>query len=255
MESVTTNSFSRQQQLAKPDIPTYWEHIARNCRWGQYTSEIERCTIERALGMVSTPTRALEVGCEGGRWSRMLADQGWEVACTDVNDDSLRQCQQRIPEAHCLLVQPNDSTFPCESGVFRLLLCIEVFPVMAGSWFPAEASRVLSDNGILVGVFLNRRSIRGAFVHYRSALGKQSGDSEEHSLYPCSYVEWKRILQQHSLEVVYEQGYCWFPFPRTSNSRLIPLCTRLESLLGLRQLPSLSPWVVFIARKIKTQNA
>jgi hypothetical protein len=49
---------------------------------------------------------------------------------------------------------------------------------------------------------------------------------------------------------VKEQGYCWFPIRRTSNSRMVPLVTELESALGLRHLPSFSPWVAFIARKL-----
>jgi len=250
METVPTNSFSVQQSSIDDESPTFWEHIAVTRRWGRYVSEIERHAIEYAQGLVSAPTRALEVGCEGGRWSRMLADKGWQVVCTDVNRDSLRKCQARIPEARCVLVQPTDTTLPCDTGAVGLLLCIEVFPVIEGAWFPAEASRVLSDNGVLVGVFINKRSLRGAFVHSRAALQRQEAEENEHRLYTRSYGEWKQRLPQYSFEVVYEQGFCWFPFPRKSDSPLIPLCTRIESTLGLQKMTSVSPWIVFVARKI-----
>ncbi len=249
MEPILPTSFAMHQQLSDPESLTYWERVFYHSRWGQYTGEIEKDTLERALSIAPTPKRTLEVGCDGGRWTRMLVDKGWQVVCTDINPDAVSLCQQRIPEARCLLVKSTDTTLPCETATMNLLLCYEVFPVMAEAWLPGEASRILGDKGLFVGVFLNKRSLRGAFVHYRTVLGKQAEDAYDRTLYPCSYSEWKRTLHQHSFEVVYEQGYCWFPFPRLSNSRLIPLCLRLESLLGLRNLPSLSPWVVFIAQK------
>ena len=62
-----------------------------------------------------------------------------------------------------------------------------------------------------------------------------------------SYPVWKKDLQYRGFHMIHEEGICWFPFGRESNSRLIPLCTSLESRLGMRRLPGVSPWIVFVA--------
>ena len=47
----------------------------------------------------------------------------------------------------------------------------------------------------------------------------------------------------------HEEGYCWFPFRRASNSALVPYAVRVERGLGLGKLASVSPWVAFVAKK------
>ena len=98
---------------------------------------------------------------------------------------------------------------------------------------------------MLVGVALNRRSIRGAFVRLKERL--QGGPT---GFYTHQYASRRRALREAGFEIVRERGYCWFPFSRASDSRLIPLLTRLERWLLLDRLPLLSPWVVFVARKV-----
>ena len=68
-------------------------------------------------------------------------------------------------------------------------------------------------------------------------------------LYKISYAECRRRLESAGLIVAFEQGYCWFPFPRSSNSRLVPFFIDIERRLGLGRFTAFSPWVVFIARK------
>jgi hypothetical protein len=45
-----------------------------------------------------------------------------------------------------------------------------------------------------------------------------------------------------------ERGLTWFPFTRRSNSRLIPAADLVERVLGLSNLPTLSPLVIVTAR-------
>ena len=72
-----------------------------------------------------------------------------------------------------------------------------------------------------------------------------------HGFYAHAYASRRVALREAGFEIVSERGYCWFPFSRASNSRLIPLLTRLERWLLLDRLPLLSPWVVFVARKVQ----
>ena len=69
------------------------------------------------------------------------------------------------------------------------------------------------------------------------------------NLYKGPYTKWKRRVGEAGFQMVREEGLCWAPFGRSSNSRLIPIATKIEAMLGLRRLISYSPWVVFIARK------
>jgi hypothetical protein len=193
--------------------------------------------------MSRAPGSALEIGSEGGRWSRLLAGMGWTLTCTDIDAEVLTVCQRRVPTANCILVSPAATTLPCATRSMSLLLCLEVFPVMDSDWFAKEASRVLSEDGILVGVTLNRTSLRGLFVWARQCLTGRA------DFYNVSYREWRRRMEAAGFTISFEQGYCWFPLTRSSDSRLAPLFIRLERMLGLGRLTALSPWVVFIARQ------
>ena len=73
---------------------------------------------------------------------------------------------------------------------------------------------------------------------------------KEFDYYQMSYIDWKRDFCKQGFKMLYEEGICWFPFSRSSNSLLVPMFTMIEQRLGLRRLPNLSPWVVFLAQKI-----
>jgi hypothetical protein len=64
-----------------------------------------------------------------------------------------------------------------------------------------------------------------------------------------AYPRWRRRLRALGFDMVSEEGICWAPFHRLSDSRFVPFLTRLEQRLGLRRLPSVSPWIVFVAQR------
>ena len=102
------------------------------------------------LGLGLAPEgAALEVGCEGGRWSMLLADAGRPVVCVDVDADALAVCASRIPQATCIRAEPGDRTLPGENGSVALVLVYEVRDVIEADWFPGEAARVLGPGGVL----------------------------------------------------------------------------------------------------------
>ena len=225
-----------------------WEHINSITRYGLYASEIEKNAILKAHSLTAKPTTALEMGCEGGRWSKLLADFRWEMTCTDIHDQSLAICQRRIPTATCIHVNPEDSTLPCATESVGLALCIEVPQVLNAEWFIDEAFRVLQKGGLVVGTFLNRASWRGFLYHHMPAL--RTKGSGQWYWFPQSYSAWRQQLCARGFTMVNEEGYAWPPFRRTSNSLLIPVATHIEQYLRLRKLVSLSPMVVFIAQKV-----
>jgi len=221
---------------------TYWEKIART-KWGSYITDVEKRVLLKAVSLSQEPDTALEIGCEGGRWAKFLVDRGWRVTCTDIKSDAIEICKKRIPTATCVLVSPQDRTLPCEPSSQTLLLCIEVMPVLGSDWFASEALRVLRPGGLFVGVFLNRRSFRGYYRHLTATKNK------EFDYYKVDYPNWRSRLCNHGFQMIVEEGICWFPFTRDSNSSLIPILTQLELRLGLRRLPGVSPWIVFLAQK------
>jgi SAM-dependent methyltransferase len=219
-----------------------WEAVART-RWGSYITEIERRFLLRGLDLVETVGAAIEVGAEGGRWSKVLYDHGWDLTLTDVNPEAIDLCRRRFPGVNCVLVDLGDTRLPIDDASVDLLICIEVAMVIREAWFVDEATRILRHGGILIGTFQNRRSARGFWHNLRFKL---RGGLD---FYATSYGPWRKRLQREGFQILEQEGFCWFPFGRESNSPLIDYFTPLEQHIGLRRLPALSPWVALIARK------
>lgn len=224
------------------DLVGYWESIAER-RLGRYITGVQREVLEIGLHLRPAPETALEIGCGGGRWSRIAASRGYSMICTDVDSASLEECQRRIPDACCILTNPDQRSIPCDLESVGVLFCFEVEPVTTADWFPREAARVLKPGAVLVTSFLNSASIRG-LAH--RMLGHSSG---ERAFYRRSYVSRRKQLLAAGFSMIEERGCCWVPFSRASDSPLIEWGVRLERLLGLHHLPALSPWVVFVAQK------
>jgi len=229
------------------ETATYWERAATT-RWGRYLTDVERQSLLKALDLVrADPARALEIGCEGGRWSRYLVGRGWSVTCTDIDPNVLATCQARLPDVRTVLVSAADERFPAEDESVDFLLVYEVPAVTQAHWFPAEASRVLKPGGIMAFTTHNPLSARGLayLALHRTGLRRRSGHFYEGPVYP----KLRRALRKHCFQMVREEGIAWFPFNRESNSSLIPAVTKLEQAIGLRRLASASPWIVGIAER------
>jgi SAM-dependent methyltransferase len=225
--------------LQAESTATYWEGVAQ-MRWGRYITAIEREAVLAAASAFPVAGVGLEVGCDGGRWCRLLCERGWCMTATDINVHSLVLCRQRNPSVACILVDPRDRLLPVGTETVDLLLCLEV-PALCSDWFLPEAQRVLKRGGILVGVHFNRWSWRGE-LSYRKAqwFGGQA-------YYQTGYPTFRRSMAACGFEIFMERGCCWPPFGRASNSNLIPMVAKLERLSGLQRMTALSPWVVFTA--------
>jgi SAM-dependent methyltransferase len=226
---------------------TYWERIAETA-WGAYISNIEKQAVLEAHRRFEKPGCAAEIGCDGGRWSKLLSDSGWDLTCIDVREQALTICKERIPTARHILVDGARTSLPLSTGSMDLLLCMEVFPVIRSDWFIAESYRVLAGGGVVVGVFLNFLSFRGLFHRAREVFGKTNRGS---GLYDRAYFRWKKRLQHTGFRIVQEKGLCWFPLTRSSNSRFVPVFEFFENALALNRIIGLSPWIVFAAEKRK----
>lgn len=220
----------------------FWEKCAET-RWGRYIREVETRIVKSAHALAARPSTALDIGCDNGQLTKLLFDLGWEMACIDINARALVRCHKRIPQAKCALVDGNNTVLPYESASFGLVLCVEVPPVINSTWFMSEVFRVLHPGGVVVGVFSNLFSLRGSYHALVASLKGQT------ITYKMPYPNWRDKLYRAGFEMIDEVGLCWFPFRRDSDSRLVPVFTQLENYLGLRYLPGVSPWVVFLAQK------
>jgi len=225
---------------------THWDRVAQDTSWGRYLNDFEKQIVLRAEALAVKPGNAIDMGCGGGRWSKLLSDRGWNLTCTDVDRHSLEICQQNLPNAKCILASPGDTSIPATTNSMGLLLCIEVVPLIEADWFRPEIHRVLRDEGLFVGVYINGRSWRGLAWRLKDRLTQSRSGR---GFYNAHYSDWKRRLLQTGFEMVHEESFCWGPFTRSSNSPLVPVCAKIERALGLNRVVSWSPWVMFIARK------
>jgi SAM-dependent methyltransferase len=218
---------------------TFWEQVAET-GWGTYLTARERVALDGACARLR-PGLAVELGCEGGRWARLLAERGWRLICTEVDAATLAICQRHLPEAACVLVEREDERIPAEGRSARLLVAIEVPPVVERASFPAEAARVLEPGGLLVCTYHNPRSLRG--IVYRLTRRRRPYYSGR------PYSAFRAALRRAGFDVVAEEGLAWLPFSRSSDSRLVPALTGFEAKSGLRSLVTVSPLVVLTARR------
>ena len=234
------------------EIPntTHWDRVAQSS-WGRYLSEVEKDVILRGEAWTENRGKAVDFGCGGGRWSQLLADRGWDMTCLDTNRHALGVCQQKVASAKCILTNSNDRSLPLASHETNLALCIEVIPLIESEWFLPEVHRILAPRGLLIGVYINGRSLRGLAWRIKHRLmGRQ--DRVESEFYTSSYSEWKQHLRGTGFEMLHEESCCWGPFTRDSNSPFVPAVAKMERALRLHRVVSWSPWVVFIARKLDT---
>ncbi len=247
MSSRTTLTIETDAAKSPEELP-YWERYYNEYPYGWHLSRVEERAVLAVRELVGAgPASALDVGCEGGRWSRLLAERGWNLTCADVSAEALAICQRRLPQARCLLVDERDTTLPAPDASQQALLCIEVPMVMQSEWFIGEAARALAPGGYFVGVHYNRRSLRGFLYNY--VPGFRSKNDIAYFYFPEAYAAWRARLRSAGFEVMREQGFGWIPFRKYSRSPLVGPAVRLERTLGLTRLARFSPMVVFIARK------
>jgi SAM-dependent methyltransferase len=228
---------------------TFWERAAEK-RWGRYLTSAEKAALETAASSVRLGT-SLEIGCDGGRWSGLLAALGWSTICVDVSEEAVELCRSRIPSARCLLTKSEDRSFPVEDTSVNLLLVYEVPPVTNSPWFASEAARVLEPGGTLVCTISNPASIRAAVYRARTLV---SASRRRWRTYEGpTFQDVRRDLEAHGFNLLHKEGLGWAPFNRHSDSRLIPYFTWLEQVVGLRRLVRFSPLVIVVARRMSTE--
>ena len=217
-----------------------WE-IALEGSWQRYMTENQRAIMLETHARAKVPGLLIDFGCGPGRWTKFLMDRGWQAICLDIDTPPLARCQATNPTAKCILSTRDLCRLPLGDSEAGLVLCIGVYRVLESEWFLPEVRRVLKPGGLLSGAFFNLMSGRGL---YRYTMDRLFGGQ---NAYQQSYNSWRHRARREGFDIVRQRGYCWFPLPCFSNSPLVPFFTGLEKACGLQRLPSLSPWVTFLA--------
>ncbi len=256
MHSSVMSSSPESEPVCPADVTqseltemTRWERIGYMTRWGRYLAEVEKKLILRGEEYAGNIGEGVDMGCGGGRWSKLLADRGWSMTCMDVDSADLAVCQRKVPSANCVLASKESTSIPVPTASARLMLCIEVVPIIEAQWFPPEASRVLQEGGVLIGVCINGQSLRAmaSRLSNRIATGRKN-----YRFYQTSYSECRQRLERNGFEIMHEESCCWGPFSRESNSPFVPAFVKMERVLGLNRVVTWGPWIAFIARKKKS---
>jgi ubiquinone/menaquinone biosynthesis C-methylase UbiE len=213
---------------------THWEMAAKT-RMGKYLTLIESNFIFNSVGN-SEMHIIMDVGAEAGRFSLLAAGKSAVVIGIDIDNYSLNRLRRKNKEIS--LIQADARNIPLCENLFDAVFMIQVLdyiPELDDTF--RECHRTLKPGAPFFFSFGNSSSLK-------SVIRKFRGKSYMHS---CGEV--LRVLAQMGFSVKKKMGYSWLPFGRTSESKFVPILSGMERILGLRKLPSLSPWVIIYAVK------
>ena len=106
--------------------------------------------------------RALDLGCGGGTYVRMLAGLGHRAVGLDYSLPSLRRAMAADPGAKARYAGGEAYALPVCADAFDLVLCIGVLQALAEpARAVAEMARVLRPGGVAVVEALNGRGVTG----------------------------------------------------------------------------------------------
>jgi len=225
--------------LAKPSKPeiseeTHWEKAAKT-RMGKYLTQVETNFIQNALDF-SKLNVIMDVGAEAGRFSQLNSNA--ETISIDIDAYGLKRLKQKAPNTH--VIQADARKIPLKNDVLDATTMIEVLdyiPELDQAF--SEAYRTLKTDATLIVSFGNKSSLK-------AKLRRLSGKSYQHA-----YKNVTQALTKTGFKIKKKTGYNWLLFGRMSQNPTIPFLTTMERLIGLRRIPSQSPWVIVHAVKTK----
>jgi ubiquinone/menaquinone biosynthesis C-methylase UbiE len=213
---------------------THWEKAAKT-RMGKYLTQIEANFILNSID-ISKVNLIVDVGAEAGRFSEMAANDKVAVVGIDIDAYSLRRLKLRNKDIS--VIQADARKMPFRSDLFDAVFMIEVLDYIPElNETLGECNRILKPESAFILSFGNSSSIKAKL---RELKGKT---------YTHSFKKVMNSLADVGFKVESKKGYSWLPFGRMSQSKLLPLIASLERIIGLRRIPSLSPWVILHARK------
>lgn len=202
---------------------------------GKYLTQVETNFIQNAVDFSKLET-VLDVGAEAGRFSQLNSNA--ETISIDIEPYGLKRLKQKSKKTH--VIQADARTISLQNETLDAITMIEVLdyiPELDQAF--SEAFRTLKPEASLIVSFGNKSSLK-------AKLRRLSGKSYQHA-----YSSVTQTLAKTGFVVKKKTGYNWLPFGRMSQNPIIPFLTKMERLIGLRKIPSHSPWVIVHAVKLK----
>ncbi|MGV8115808.1 class I SAM-dependent methyltransferase [Methanothrix soehngenii] len=138
------------------------------------------------------------------------------------------------------ILQTDAEHLPFQDEAFDCILSIQTVGYIDAQQFISQCNRILKCNGWLLFNEGNRHS-------YKAAIHRKIRSNTK--FYRHSYSEMCSMLKDNGFQIKKAVGMNWLPIKRDSDNRLIPLASKIEDWLKLCYLPSISPWVFYVAQK------
>ena len=212
----------------------FWETAAKT-KLGKYLTGIETNFVSDAIEPLE-PHMILDIGAGAGKFSLLASKPNTTVVSLDLVSYGLKRLKLKNKDIH--VIKADARKIPLKNEVFAAISMIEVLdyiPELAEVF--NDCNRTLKKEASFVFSFGNKASLKQKL---RQLRGKS---------YLHSYNSIMKNLSKADFKVRRKQGYNWLPFGRTSQNRLVPFFALTEMILGLRRIPSLSPWVIVHATK------
>jgi 2-polyprenyl-3-methyl-5-hydroxy-6-metoxy-1,4-benzoquinol methylase len=179
----------------------------------------------------------LDMGGGSGRFALPLIRDGYNVTVVDLESEAIELCKKKgVKESYCCDIinfKPNG---------FDVILAIELFLVTPPNIVFEIAYQKLVKDGLFIFVATNKNSWRYRLHNLRKKRSKNLG---EHSV-----REFQNMVKKFGFKVVDIKGFNWLPFKTGSNNYLIPVFSKIESVLGLNKWLNQSPWLLFACMKV-----
>lgn len=204
-------------------------------RSGKYKTKVEYDFIK---SQISTQQKTiLDLGGGSGRFALPLIKSGFDVTVVDLNNHAIELCKQKgITQSYCCDIRNIDMVG------FDIVLAIEIFQVTHPAVVFKVANEKLVYNGSFIFVSANKNSWRCKLHNLRKKKSINQGE--------LSIKEYEILLAENGFQISHIKGFNWIPFKVNSNNILIPVFSKIESILRLDKWLNQSPWLLFSCKKI-----
>jgi len=181
----------------------------------------------------------LDIGGGSGRFALPLS-KNHSVMVIDPNKEALSILRQRDKTMKLRLINKTFEEYDLQEK-FDFILLIETMQYFANiREILKKVYIMLNDDGSVIFSILNKTSIKYLLRKFKP-----------HTNYPDirSYRGYKKIIHETGFKILNVEGYNWIPFKVNSNCFFVNVFTWLEFRMYLRNIPHLSPELMFWIKK------
>lgn len=221
----------------------YWDefHGVNASAMGRYLTKKELKFIEAFL-KENKVKNCLEIGCGSGRLSTRILKHDINLIGIDIDPLPLKILNERGPKMKTIQADAS-KPLPFKDNFFDCIFAIESIDYLTDlDSFFKECIRVLHSKGFIIFTSGNAFS-------YKKILQQKFGRHK--AQYRFSTKDIKNSLNRAGFRIKNLKGFNWLPCRRESDSRLIPIFDHFEEILGLGNLPFVSPWIMCQAQKVR----